>query len=58
MYHNYRNWNPFSIIDILHPGREFLNRFSEFTNVDGQLVRETGGIVINLKVRRAVAFRG
>ena len=58
MYYNYRNWNPFSIIDIFHPGRKLLNRFSEFANVDGQLVRETGGIVINLKVRGAVAFRG
>ena len=58
MDYNYRNWNPFSIIDNLHPGRKLLNRFSEFGNVDGQLVWETGGIVINLKVRRAVAFRG
>ena len=58
MYYNYRNWNPFSLIDILHPGRELLNSFSEFANVDGQLVWETGGIVINLKVRRGVAFRG
>lgn len=58
MYYNYRNWNPFSIIDILHPGRKLLNRFSEFGNVDGQRFRETGGIVVDLKVRRAVAFRG
>ena len=58
MYYNYRNWNPFSIIDISQPGRKLLNHSNEVFNVGGQLVRETGVIVINLKIRRAVAFRG